>query len=82
MKQIVISGDDIEHVFGFIENELNNANIYTTMRIEDVEAIKRQRDGLMAALNLIETDKDGDGFICREAMDQVRQAINATQETA
>lgn len=30
---------------------------------------------LLAALNLIEVDKDGDGFICREAMDQVREAI-------
>jgi len=29
----------------------------------------------MAALNLVEVDKDGDGFICREAMEQVREAI-------
>ncbi len=33
------------------------------------------RDKLLAALNLIETGKDGDGFICREAMEQVREAI-------
>lgn len=30
---------------------------------------------LLAALRLIETGKDGDGFICREAMEQVREAI-------
>jgi len=30
---------------------------------------------LLAALRLIEIDRDGDGFICREAMDQVRAAI-------
>ena len=34
-----------------------------------------QRDKLLSALNLIEVDKDGDGFICREAMEQVREAI-------
>ena len=30
---------------------------------------------LLAALCCIETDKDGDGFICAEAMEQVRAAI-------
>lgn len=30
---------------------------------------------LLAALQMIETDKDGDGFICKEAMDMVRHAI-------
>ena len=38
-------------------------------------AVASQRDKLLAALNLIEVDKDGDGFICREAMEQVREAI-------
>ena len=37
--------------------------------------VASQRDKLLAALNLIEVDKDGDGFICREAMEQVREAI-------
>lgn len=37
--------------------------------------LEMQRDKLLAALNLIEVDKDGDGFICREAMEQVREAI-------
>lgn len=37
--------------------------------------LEMQRDNLLAALNLIEVDKDGDGFICREAMEQVREAI-------
>lgn len=32
-------------------------------------------DELLSALNLIQTDADGDGFICREAMEQVREAI-------
>lgn len=37
--------------------------------------LRHQQKSLLAALNLIETDKDGDGFICREAMEQVREAI-------
>lgn len=37
--------------------------------------LEMQRDKLLAALNLVEVDKDGDGFICREAMEQVREAI-------
>lgn len=37
--------------------------------------LEMQRDKLLAALNLIEVDKDGDGFICREAMGQVREAV-------
>lgn len=44
--------------------------------------IEMQRDRLLAALNLIETDKDGDGFICREAMEQVREAIAQAEEGA
>lgn len=30
---------------------------------------------LLAALELVNVDKDGDGFICAEGMDQVRAAI-------
>lgn len=37
--------------------------------------LEMQRDKLLAALSLIDVDKDGDGFICREAMGQVREAI-------
>jgi len=37
--------------------------------------LEMQRDKLLSALNLIAVDKDGDGFICREAMEQVREAI-------
>lgn len=38
---------------------------------------------LLAALQLIEVDKDGSGFVCREAMDVVRQALAcATGESA
>jgi hypothetical protein len=44
--------------------------------------IEEQRDRLLAALNLIEVDKDGDGFICREAMEQVRDAIAAVEQPA
>lgn len=35
---------------------------------------------LLAALNLIEVDKDGDGFVCRDAMVQVRAAVAATEQ--
>ena len=35
---------------------------------------------LLAALLLVEVDKEGDGFICREAMDQVREAIADLRE--
>lgn len=41
----------------------------------DMVKAMEQRETLLAALRLIETDKDGDGFICREAMEQVREAI-------
>lgn len=44
--------------------------------------LEMQRDTLLAALTLIETDKDGDGFICREAMEQVREAIAQAEEGA
>ncbi|HMZ77042.1 MAG TPA: hypothetical protein PKX01_12740 [Rhodocyclaceae bacterium] len=48
----------------------------------DIVRLVRQRDALLAALNHIEVDKDGDGFICREAMDEVRQAIALATEVA
>ena len=53
----------------------------------DPECLKRRTDynairslfvaapALLAAFLLIEVDKEGDGFICREAMDQVHAAI-------
>ncbi|MBU0501447.1 MAG: hypothetical protein KJ558_10150 [Gammaproteobacteria bacterium] len=44
---------------------------------EDIAKLAKQRDDLLAALGLIETDRDGDGFICHEAMEQVRDAIAA-----
>lgn len=47
-----------------------------------IARLVRQRDALLAAISLIEVDKDGDGFICREAMDQVRQAIALETEVA
>lgn len=45
-----------------------------TRRPEDARLIAAAPD-LLAALLLIEIDKDGDGFICSEAMEQVRAAI-------
>lgn len=30
---------------------------------------------MLAALQLINVDKDGDGFVCREAMDRIRAVI-------
>lgn len=44
--------------------------------------LEMQRDTLLSALNLIESDKDGNGFICREAMEQVREAIAQAEEGA
>ena len=44
-----------------------------------INELRRQHGVLLAALNLIEVDKDGDGFICREAMEQVREAIAHTK---
>jgi hypothetical protein len=37
---------------------------------------------LLQALELIEVDKDGDGFICSEAMAQVRAAISKARGEA
>lgn len=91
MTSIVITPFDPDHaeeLMAFIENELDNADFEgedmpSLIRIMDVTALSRQRDRLLAALNLIQTDKDGDGFICREAMQEVREAIDAsTQENA
>ena len=48
----------------------------------EYNALKLQKRALLAALTLIETDKDGDGFICREAMEQVREAIAQAEEGA
>ena len=48
----------------------------------EYNALKLQKRALLAALNLIEVDKDGDGFICREAMEQVREAIAQAKEGA
>lgn len=46
---------------------------------DQIAELTQQRDKLLAALNLIEVDKDGDGFICREAMKQVRETIADTE---
>ena len=35
----------------------------------------QQRDALLSALSAMETDKDGDGFVCREAMEEIRETI-------
>jgi len=48
----------------------------------EYNALKRQKRALLAGVGLIETDKDGDGFICREAMEQVREAIAQAKEGA
>jgi len=42
----------------------------------ETDELQAQCDRLLAALNLIETDKDGDGFVCREAMVEVRKVIS------
>lgn len=45
------------------------------------KGLEKQRNELLAVLGLIEVDKDGDGFICREAMDQVRLAISEAKSS-
>lgn len=40
-----------------------------------IVALEYIRDELLKALNLISVDKDGDGFVCTEAMESVRAAI-------
>jgi hypothetical protein len=46
---------------------------------EVIACLQNQRDALLGALNLVVVDKDGDGFICREAMDEVREAIRLAE---
>lgn len=48
--------------------------------IKAANNLLRQRDALLAALNLIETDKDGDGFVCKEAMVQIHEAITSVED--
>lgn len=47
--------------------------------LDEVQRIVSQGEKLFAALNIVEADKDGDGFVCREAMEQIRTAIADTQ---
>lgn len=48
--------------------------------IKAANKLLSQRATLLAALNLIDTDKDGDGFVCKEAMAQIREAITQTED--
>lgn len=61
----------------FSRNGLCGDAAHELRRLHEVEG---QRDDLLAALRLIETDKDGDGFVCAEAMEQIRAAIDAVTE--
>lgn len=36
-------------------------------------------DIVLDALNLINTDKDGDGFVCREGMEQIRALVSKVE---
>jgi len=63
--------------------EMNVPLVSNKRRVfNEYNALKRQKRALLAGVGLIETDKDGDGFICREAMEQVREAIAQAKEGA
>lgn len=89
MTSIVITPLDPDHaeeLKAFIENELDNADFEgedmpSMIRIEDVTAIKRQRDRLLAAihglLNMPDYDGTHDTSVARRTMKHAaRIAIN------
>ena len=68
----------VNRLVGFKTDDIENPECDLTGHgalLSKLIYLEMQRDKLLAALNLIEVDKDGDGFICREAMEQVREAI-------
>lgn len=68
----------VNRLAGFKTEDIENPAVDLTGHgalLSKLIYLEMQRDKLLAALNLIEVDKDGDGFICREAMEQVREAI-------
>ena len=68
----------VNRLVGFKTDDIENPECDLTGHgalLSKLIYLEMQRDKLLAALNLIEVDKDGDGFICREAMERVREAI-------
>ena len=68
----------VNRLAGFKTEDIENPAVDLTGHgalLSKLIYLEMQRVNLLAALNLIEVDKDGDGFICREAMEQVREAI-------
>lgn len=68
----------VNRLVGFKTDDIENPECDLTGHgalLSKLIYLEMQRDKLLAALNLIEVDKDGDGFICREAMEQVREAF-------
>jgi hypothetical protein len=59
---------------GLVIEEATGRNVAVTYDKADATLIAAAPD-LLAALELVNVDKEGDGFICAEAMDQVRAAI-------
>ena len=57
--------NDITYAMDYIEESLKPEESEDLVDINEVEKV----------LNLIEVDKDGDGFICKEAMEEVRKLI-------
>lgn len=96
MTSIVITPFDPEHaeeLKGFIENEIANAefegeDMPSFIRIEDVTAIKQQRDSLLTALRAVldMPDYDGTQLTSQRRLAAKRMAQHAiriaTQETA
>lgn len=72
----------VNRLAGFKTDDIENPAVDLTGHgalLSKLIYLEMQSDKLLAALNLIEIDKDGDGFICREAMEQVREAIAQTE---
>ena len=57
-------------------------NASTQANAEFIVRACNAHDDMLAALQLINVDKDGDGFVCREAMDEILAVIaQATGKT-
>lgn len=65
-----------EKLIGWVANSLDRVGDEYTSASDLANArLIAASPELLAALELINVDKDGDGFVCREGMGQVRQAI-------
>lgn len=56
-----------------VDLEMDNSKFIAALN--ERGSLKEQRDQLLAAINLIVVDKDGDGFVCREGMEEIRGIV-------